>query len=974
MIPTGATTRGVLYALFTLSGFAGLVYESIWTHYLKLFLGHAAYAQTLVLAIFMGGLALGAWGVSAAAPRLARPLVAYAAVEAALGLLALGFDPLFRGMQQWAYDSAIPALGAPAAVVALKWTLAGIIILPQSVLLGMTFPLMSAGVVRLFPDIPGRVLAWLYFTNSAGAAAGVLVSGFALIAAVGLPGTVMTAGLINIAVVLAIWPIARRAGAPPAPAAVAAGPHPSRLLLAAAFLTGAASFFYEIGWIRMLSLVLSSATHSFELMLAAFIFGLALGSYWIRGHLDGLRDPLRTLAWIQALMATLALASLPLYAVTFDAMAWALGALARNEGGYVLFSLFSQALCLFLMLPVTVCAGMTLPLLTCVLLRGPAGESAIGRIYAANTVGAIAGVMAAVHVVMPLLGLRQVIVVGALVDLGLGLWLFAAAPRAPSPRRWLAPAALAGVALALAAFARLEPARLASGVFRTGKAYVDGEILMHRDGKTATVDVWRSHDGKLTIATNGKPDASLSPSAASTDDATQVLVGALPLLLHAMPADVAVVGMGSGRTTHVLLADPRVAAVDTIEIEPAMLEGAALFGDLVDRAFTDPRSRLHVEDAKTFFASRQRRFDVIISEPSNPWVSGVASLFSAEFYRHVRRYLKPGGHFVQWLQLYEIDLPLVATVFNALAREFVDYQIYAADDYNLVIVASAEAPVGVPDARALERLAPALRELLRFVGVEHAADLALRHLGGRATLAPLFASTGMPANSDYFPVLDQHAVRPRFMRKSANEVVELQPFAARLERLPPAAGAVRASADYDVAWRAGQAGGLAAAVAGRASTGPVPLDADVLELAARLRGAAQPCGVPLDRTWREALRLIAWRFMPYMSSGDAADVIAALRGARCLGDRGAAKAWLDLVDAIARRDVARIRALAPPLLDGEPAGEPLPRWPVSALLLADLEAGEPAAVVRRLAAWGERAPDAIEVQYLRAYARARMAP
>ena len=167
--------------IFTASGFAGLIYESVWSHYLKLFLGHAAYAQTLVLAIFMGGMALGSWLCSRYSSRWRNLLLGYAAAEGAIGLTALIFHRVFVGVTDLAYDGIMPALGSPFAVDAFKWGLSAALILPQSVLLGMTFPLMSVGLIRTHPDRAGGTIAMLYFTNSLGAAAGVLASGFVLI-------------------------------------------------------------------------------------------------------------------------------------------------------------------------------------------------------------------------------------------------------------------------------------------------------------------------------------------------------------------------------------------------------------------------------------------------------------------------------------------------------------------------------------------------------------------------------------------------------------------------------------------------------------------------------------------------------------------------------------------------------------------------------------------------------------------------
>jgi len=206
----------LLFAAFALSGFSGLIYESIWTHYLKLFLGHAAYAQTLVLAIFMGGMAIGSWLCGRYSVRWRNLLVGYALTEAVVGLLALLFHGVFTTALAVSYDHVIPSLGGATAVIVYKWLLSAALILPASVLLGMTFPLMSAGVLRLFPDRPGRSIGMLYFTNSIGAAIGVLTSGFLLVRLLGLPGTIRLAGAINLLLGSAVWLLVRNATPPEA--------------------------------------------------------------------------------------------------------------------------------------------------------------------------------------------------------------------------------------------------------------------------------------------------------------------------------------------------------------------------------------------------------------------------------------------------------------------------------------------------------------------------------------------------------------------------------------------------------------------------------------------------------------------------------------------------------------------------------------------------------------------------------------
>jgi predicted membrane-bound spermidine synthase len=200
----------VLAFLFLLSGAAGLFYEAVWSRYLSLFVGHDAYAQVLTLVIFLGGMGIGALLVSRRSTRLRDPLFAYALVEAVIGVLGLAFhDAMYLPVTGWAYEHLFPGLGGGAAVVLSKWLLAALLILPQSVLLGATFPLLSAGVLRRRPERPGRTLSLLYFSNSLGAAAGVLVAGFVLYAMAGLPGTLAAAAILNLVVALGGLAVAR---------------------------------------------------------------------------------------------------------------------------------------------------------------------------------------------------------------------------------------------------------------------------------------------------------------------------------------------------------------------------------------------------------------------------------------------------------------------------------------------------------------------------------------------------------------------------------------------------------------------------------------------------------------------------------------------------------------------------------------------------------------------------------------------
>jgi hypothetical protein len=250
-----------------------------------------------------------------------------------------------------------------------------------------------------------------------------------------------------------------------------------------------------------------------------------------------------------------------------------------------------------------------------------------------------------------------------------------------------------------------------------------------------------------------------------------VLTGALPLALKPEAKSAALIGIGTGLTMHTLLQSRSLERVETVEIESAMAEASRGFMPRNSAAFADPRGTILIDDAKSFFSTHNRRYDIVISEPSNPWVSGVSSLFTREFYRRIRAHLNPGGLLVQWFQLYEIDVPLVASVMNALGAEFAHYAIYAPSDHDLLIVAGESPVPSAPGASVFED--PGLAKELWSVHVLSAGDLDARYVGGRGALEPLFASYGMPPNSDYYPVLDLNAARHRFMEKSALEVVAL---------------------------------------------------------------------------------------------------------------------------------------------------------------------------------------------------------
>lgn len=935
------------YVLFAVSGFSGLIYESIWTHYIKLFLGHAAYAQTLVLAIFMGGMAIGAWFAGRRAHRWRNPLVTYAVVEGLIGIAALVFHRLFVAATDASYDHVIPAIGSPLGAQLWKWALSGALILPQSILLGMTFPLMSGGIVRQWPDTPGKSLAVLYFANSIGGAIGVLASGFWLIVMFGLPGTIYTAGLINILLALFVVLCARGQPAAPALASPAASEPGNRAwirwMLAVSAITGAASFCYEIAWIRLLSLVLGSSTHAFELMLSAFILGLALGGLWIKRRIESLANPVRTLANIQIAMALLALATLPLYAKSFDFMSEALTALARNETAYYGFNAISHLICLAVMVPATFCAGMTLPLITFLLIKRGYGERAIGAVYSANTVGGIAAVLIAVNALMPLVGAKGLLGVGGALDLALGLALLWKALVHQRIRFAAVTAVAASAFVAIFVTSQIDPLKIAASVFRgVGKPFGAGaQAILYRDGRTATVTLVKDKAGSLTLSTNGKPDARImgDTDKPSGDEPTMILMGAFALAANPHAKSAAVIGMGSGLSANTLLSTPQLERVDTIEIEPQMVAGARMIGEPVRHVFDDPRSHIHFEDAKVFFSTHHRRYDIIASEPSNPWVSGVSSLFTQEFYHRVKQHLADDGVFAQWVQLYEVDVDVVASIMSSVSAEFSDYAIVALTDFDVLILARKSGEMSALDPAFLSQ--PGLAKALGRIGMRTPQDIEARWLGTKRVLDPMFQSVGSPANSDFFPYVDHNAVRTRFLRSGAGDLTGLAvSWLPMLEMLgaSPAPGApltptvLLQQARVDESTRQLRSAILERRYGDTAQSANPAMLMPILFVEA-CDDARQ------ESMWVEGLVALAATIVPSSTPAELETIWSRITDAKCFGKRSAKqREWLDLVRAVGRRDAPAMLKLSEKILaEARRGGRPEPmQYALRAAMLGNL--------------------------------------
>jgi hypothetical protein len=364
-----------------------------------------------------------------------------------------------------------------------------------------------------------------------------------------------------------------------------------------------------------------------------------------------------------------------------------------------------------------------------------------------------------------------------------------------------------------------------------------------------------------------------------------------------------------------------------------MVEAARRYGAVVEPAYSDPRSRIHIDDAKAFFSAQRKTYDIIVSEPSNPWVSGVAGLFSEEFYRAIGRHLSENGIFCQWLQLYEIDEELLVSVLKALSENFDDFVIYAANNSDIIIIARNGAPVGQPDFSLLS--GPAISGALGRIQISGPGDLLLRRIADRKLLGPFFEKSGMRGNSDYYPVLDQGAVRARFLRADATEMISASyrplPLMELLGdgRLPAAHDDIIPSRDFarslDVF--------TAMALRDYVLTGGFPekYGSGSDALTARASGFRalffEDCRADSQERVSAMYDILALQIVPFLGTADLQRIWTTLESGRCLREFSHEdRQWLELLKAVGRREGKAMAEASSALLEQQPG---LPNGPMS---------------------------------------------
>ena len=756
----------MLALLFFCSGATSLIYQNIWARQLHLVFGTSSYAIATVLAAFMGGLALGGFWMARHADRVEKPLMVYGVLEIVIGVYALIF-PWLVGLIEPVYLAFYRAFEpAPLVFGLFQFFLLSLLLLVPTTCMGATLPLLTRFVSEQMGAV-GRRVGMLYGTNTLGAVAGVGLAGFYLLPSMGLSRTLYIAAAANGVLGLGAYWLSKRVGEGGAPPEVQEdGEKVSdlgiRSLMWIAALSGFAALVYELAWFRLLTLILGASTYAFSTMLLAFLVGIALGG-WAGGPVSdrvrqkrGLAGVLFWIAMVQVAIGALSFGMMllyqefpVLYLKLYDASAENLG---LGWGRQVW-------LAIALMTPPALLMGATFSLLVRAGADSGAGRlgEQVGRLYGANTLGSLLGAVVAGFLLLPVINVVGAVKFAIAVNLVAASVALARLEAFKHQRIRLAAALVVAFGLLIQVKPPWNPAYMTAGVYKYIQdldsptrrnlwdfAVRDYDLLYYDEGLSTVVTVAQSkHSGNIWMANNGKVEASTT-----VDMPTQVLVSHLPFLFAEEPESAVVIGLASGITAGAVTLHQELEEIQVVELEPSIIRASRFFDDFNHRPLEDSRVELVLNDGRNhILLAPEERWDIVVSEPSNPWITGVSNLFTKEFWEMGATKLKPGGIWSQWVQLYGMAPDDLRSLLATFGSVFDHVRIFATiEDSDLVILGSQE-PLEFDVERAYELFAqPDLREEFRAIEVETPYELLVYYRMDEAGVAKV--SEGYEFNTD----------------------------------------------------------------------------------------------------------------------------------------------------------------------------------------------------------------------------------
>ena len=781
----------VTYLLFFLSGTTALVYELVWVRELVFVFGGTTYAITTVLVAFMAGLGLGSVLAGRVSPRLERPARVFGYLEIGIGVYAV-LVPFLLSLALPAYRAIYPSVSdQPWLLAMIRFALSAPIMLLPATLMGATLPVMVRHVTHHGGAL-GQSVGQLYGINTLGAVLGVVLAGFLLLPAVGLNLTTWLAASVDVLVgVLAISilggaHVTARPEAPSgkprdeAPHVITRGTHPALYwtVLVGFALSGFAAMVYQITWTRALVMSLGSSTYSFTCILAAFILGLALGSLAIARFVDRVRNPAAAFGVLELLIGVVAVFIVP---INMSIPYWAEVIVQSYKSNYSMLLAAQFLLIIAITFIPTLLMGAIFPLVIRTLATSQDDAGAVtGRAYGVNTIGTILGSFLGGFVLIrsDVLGVQNSIIFASVLNglVGAALLAWSAGPTATLLRR-LGPAVVSmGVILAIGlGVGRWDPAVLSSGVFLARQSVADfiktREVLYVAEGADLTVTVDRGTDtptSYVSMRVNGKPDASTGVS----DMTNFMLLGHIPALVAPPEGDVCIIGLGAGLTLASTASHADYERIDCVEISSEVIEAAEYFADVTNHVVRDdPRVNMIRADGRNHLLLTDRKYELIVSQPSNPWLAGVSNLFTREFFQLCNDALTDDGVLAIWLQSYTMsqrDFNMIVRTLNDEFERISLWQLWASD-YMLL---ASRTPHDIDLADFARRFnAPAVRLDLYRIGVERPAHLLGRYATTGDRLRELVSDA--PIHTDDNALLEFSAPRYLYIQQSDSIAVAL---------------------------------------------------------------------------------------------------------------------------------------------------------------------------------------------------------
>jgi spermidine synthase len=744
-----------LLILFAGSGCSALIYEIVWYQLLQLVIGSTAISLGFLLATFMGGLCIGSLSLPRylAKRKPMHPLRAYGMIELGIGVfgvLELALMPLVDTV----YASAV-AHGMPS--ILFRGFICAICLLPPTILMGASLP----AIAQWIKSTP-RGVSWLgllYGGNTAGAVFGCLLAGFFLLRVSDMVTTTLVAAAINVVVAMFSLSLSKRTPAHAEAMAPVDEPKraPARGNLWPVYLTialsGATALGAEVVWTRLLGLMLGATVYTFSIILAIFLIGLGIGS-WVGALASRGAKPAAALGWCQLfLVAAIAWAA---YMIAKSVPWWPVNPLLSTDPWYT-FQI-DMVRVIWAILPPALLWGASFPLALAAA-AGPEDDSAglVGRIYAANTFGAILGSLVFTLILIPWIGTdgaEQTLIVlaaiGGLVVLAPLLWRGRAQSK-PTAIGAIALLASMVVAAYLASRVQPVPPELVAYGRRMLTSVGRSKILYVGEGINSSIAISRWDDGAVQFHVSGKVEASTE----SYDMRLQRLLGHMPALFHPDPKSVLIVGFGAGVTAGSFVVHPTIQRIAICEMEPLIPPIATqYFGQQNYFVKDDPRTKIYYDDARHFVLTTPEKFDIITSDPIHPWVKGSATLYSKQYFELVKEHLNPGGVVTQWVPLYESDAETVKSEIATFFEVFPGGSVWANElngsGYDVFLFGQKDpAPVNIDQIQA--RLSsPAYARVLqslRDVGLGSAVAMMSVYSGQDSDLKPWLQ--GAEINSDW---------------------------------------------------------------------------------------------------------------------------------------------------------------------------------------------------------------------------------